>query len=162
MAIKFLLRRGNKAQLPALAAGEPGFTLDEKKLYIGASGGNVEIARSSEVNRDTYLWWNASFYSPFATQVIPMNLTVYDTVVIDFCFNSANAEYRERIEFIKNAPAAVNMFGFEGQQAMRYVFLDDNGIFFGTGSLRAYNAPGGVANDLCMVPIRIWGRKMGY
>ena len=115
----------------------------------------------ASTNRDTYLWGNASFYSPFATQTIPLNLTAYDTVVVDFCFNPTNAEYRERMEFVKLAPAAATLFDFEGKQALRYVFSDNNGVYFGTGSLRPYNVLHAPANDLCMVPIRIWGRKMG-
>lgn len=43
MSTKIFLRRGNKADLPVLSAGEPGFALDTKQLYMGTSGGNEEI-----------------------------------------------------------------------------------------------------------------------
>ena len=43
MANKILLKRGLNANLPTLGIGEPGFTTDNKELWIGASGGNVKI-----------------------------------------------------------------------------------------------------------------------
>lgn len=43
MANKIQLRRGNKADLPALREGEPGFTLDTGELYIGSADGNRRI-----------------------------------------------------------------------------------------------------------------------
>lgn len=51
MAKTLKLRRGNVADLPALAEGEPGFTLDGKKLYIGHPDGNVQV--SSDENYTT-------------------------------------------------------------------------------------------------------------
>lgn len=50
MANKIQIKRGPAASLPTLDVGEPGFTTDTKKLYIGASGGNVEIAKKSDVD----------------------------------------------------------------------------------------------------------------
>lgn len=43
MADKILLRRGNKADLPTLTGGEPGFALDTKELYIGTASGNEKL-----------------------------------------------------------------------------------------------------------------------
>jgi hypothetical protein len=44
MAIrKIRLRRGLEANLPTLDVGEPGFTTDTKKMYIGSSTGNVLV-----------------------------------------------------------------------------------------------------------------------
>jgi len=37
------LKRGNQANLPVLDNGEPGFTQDTKKLYIGTPSGNIII-----------------------------------------------------------------------------------------------------------------------
>ena len=50
MANKIQIKRGPAASLPTLDVGEPGFTTDTKKLYIGASGGNVEMAKKSDVD----------------------------------------------------------------------------------------------------------------
>ena len=40
MAITIKIKRGNKANLPALAVGEPAFCLDTNELYVGTAGGN--------------------------------------------------------------------------------------------------------------------------
>ena len=37
------LRRGNESDLPLLAQGEPAFTLDTGKFFVGGENGNVEI-----------------------------------------------------------------------------------------------------------------------
>lgn len=44
MIIPFCIKRGNKANLPALLIGELAITLDTKELYIGTTGGNIKIA----------------------------------------------------------------------------------------------------------------------
>jgi len=41
MAIK--LKRGLEATIPTLREGEPGFTTDSKKLFIGSNAGNIEV-----------------------------------------------------------------------------------------------------------------------
>jgi lysophospholipase L1-like esterase len=48
---KIRFKRGLEAKLPTLDEGEPGFTTDTKKLFIGASDGNVELAK--QTNLDT-------------------------------------------------------------------------------------------------------------
>ncbi|MEG0779500.1 MAG: bacterial Ig-like domain-containing protein [Oscillospiraceae bacterium] len=45
MAQKLQIKRGNKAQMPVLAAGEPAFALDEGKLYLGDGVSNIALAR---------------------------------------------------------------------------------------------------------------------
>jgi hypothetical protein len=40
------IRRGLKANLPALAVGELGFATDTGELYIGTASGNVKLAPS--------------------------------------------------------------------------------------------------------------------
>lgn len=47
---KLQLRRGPKIDLPTLAEGEPGFTTDENKLYIGTGTNNVEFARADHIH----------------------------------------------------------------------------------------------------------------
>lgn len=46
MANKIQLKRGLKANLPALSAGEPGYTTDTRELYIGTGSGNVNMGGS--------------------------------------------------------------------------------------------------------------------
>lgn len=43
MTQKILLKRGNLSDLPTLAIGEPGITLDTEDLYIGGVDGNISI-----------------------------------------------------------------------------------------------------------------------
>ena len=50
MANKIQIRRGNKANLPTLSAGEPAFCTDTKQLFIGTGSGNIEYAKQSDVN----------------------------------------------------------------------------------------------------------------
>jgi hypothetical protein len=47
---KIRFRRGNQTNLPNLDAGEPGFALDTRRLYVGGSTGNVEIATKEYVD----------------------------------------------------------------------------------------------------------------
>ena len=44
MGNKIQVRRGLKADLTTLSAGEPGFTTDTNELYIGSGTGNVKVA----------------------------------------------------------------------------------------------------------------------
>lgn len=43
MTKKIKIKRGLEAALPTLQEGEPGFTTDSKKLFIGSNAGNIEI-----------------------------------------------------------------------------------------------------------------------
>ena len=54
MSIKLQIKRGKKANLPKLAAGEPGFTTDEQKLYIGTGSDNVAMAREDHNHAGVY------------------------------------------------------------------------------------------------------------
>ena len=40
---KIQLRRGVESTIPVLSEGEPGFTTDSKKLFVGSDAGNIEI-----------------------------------------------------------------------------------------------------------------------
>lgn len=48
---QFRYRRGNKKDLPTLAVGEPGLTLDTNELYVGATGGNIKLAQNVDVSK---------------------------------------------------------------------------------------------------------------
>jgi hypothetical protein len=47
---KIQFKRGQEANLPVLAEGEPGFTTDSEKLFIGSAVGNVEVAKKEHVD----------------------------------------------------------------------------------------------------------------
>jgi hypothetical protein len=46
------LKRGSEANLPDLSVGEPGFTTDTGKLFIGNDAGNIEFAKQSVVTSE--------------------------------------------------------------------------------------------------------------
>jgi len=50
MANKIKLKRGVEANLPTLDVGEPAFTTDTKKPFIGSDTGNVELATKEQIN----------------------------------------------------------------------------------------------------------------
>jgi len=50
MPNKIQLRRGNKANLPILDSGEPGFVLDTEELYIGKGTKNVKFLSESDLS----------------------------------------------------------------------------------------------------------------
>jgi hypothetical protein len=43
------VRRGNKADLPILASGEPGFAVDEQEVFIGTGSSNIRILTSDDL-----------------------------------------------------------------------------------------------------------------
>ena len=48
MATKIKLKRGEEANLPALDVGEPAFTTDTKKFFIGSDVGNHEFGAKGD------------------------------------------------------------------------------------------------------------------
>ena len=52
MAVTIQLRRGNEANLPTLNAGEPAFTLDSHKCFIGDGTSNYEIVTENSTVLD--------------------------------------------------------------------------------------------------------------
>jgi hypothetical protein len=50
MANKIQVKRGVEANIPILDVGEPAFTTDTKKLFIGTDTGNMELATKEQIN----------------------------------------------------------------------------------------------------------------
>ncbi|EDT75155.1 hypothetical protein [Clostridium butyricum] len=50
MANKIQIRRGKKANLPTLSAGEPAFCTDTNQLFVGNGASNIEYAKQSDVS----------------------------------------------------------------------------------------------------------------
>jgi len=50
MATTIQVKRGAAAGIPTLASGEPGWTTDTNKLYIGTGAGNIEIGPGGGVS----------------------------------------------------------------------------------------------------------------
>lgn len=55
---QFKMRRGLKADIPTLAAGELGFTTDTHELYAGSAGGNIKVNIDYDPLNDAY--WSGS------------------------------------------------------------------------------------------------------
>lgn len=53
MAVTLKIRRGLLSGLPAAAAGEPLYTTDQPRLYVGASGGNQLLAVLNKIDGTT-------------------------------------------------------------------------------------------------------------
>lgn len=49
MANKIKLKRGLETNLPTLDVGEPAFTIDTKKPFIGSDTGNIELATKAQI-----------------------------------------------------------------------------------------------------------------
>ncbi|BCZ49428.1 hypothetical protein psyc5s11_54950 [Clostridium gelidum] len=49
MSNKIQFKRGIKANLPVLDAGEPAFTTDTKEFFVGDGVGNIEFAKQSDL-----------------------------------------------------------------------------------------------------------------
>lgn len=43
-------KRGNETTLPTLSSGEPAVTLDTQKVFVGTPGGNVQLAKQSDLD----------------------------------------------------------------------------------------------------------------
>src|SRR5262245_20586272 len=54
---KVLVKRGTAATITTLADGEPGWTQDTKRLYVGSATGNIFIGPSAQTDSGT---WNFS------------------------------------------------------------------------------------------------------
>jgi len=50
MANKIQVKRGLKASLPLLNAGEPALCTDTKQIYVGDGTANIELANKAEVD----------------------------------------------------------------------------------------------------------------
>jgi hypothetical protein len=52
---KFLIRRGLEANLPLLDEGEPGLTLDSKRIFFGTGTENIEVAKKDDLEETNAL-----------------------------------------------------------------------------------------------------------
>jgi hypothetical protein len=63
------IRRGSSTSLPSLADGEPGFTTDDKKFYIGHSGTNHRFTMHSDFDVEHSILRANSVGSPAAIKI---------------------------------------------------------------------------------------------
>jgi len=65
------LKRGNKADLPLLAIGEPAFTLDTKEFYVGSADGNIQLSTMNGVGVKNYSF-AGTFDTPTSSKQIEL------------------------------------------------------------------------------------------
>jgi Major tropism determinant N-terminal domain len=70
MAQTIQFRRGNEANLPSLVPGEPAYTVDTDKLFVGSPNGNVEIGK-----KDNLISFGAKGDGTDATNAVLKGLT---------------------------------------------------------------------------------------
>ena len=54
MANKIQFKRGLKASLPTLSAGEPALCTDTKEVYVGGSAGNIKLVTGEQLAQKAY------------------------------------------------------------------------------------------------------------
>lgn len=106
MSDKIYLRRGNRADLPTLAVGEPGFAVDTKELFIGQAAGNVQAYGPYNKKPNSRAYANAvqTFAAGVSTKVL------FQTESYDYLseFNSATSTYTATREGIIIVCAGLN------------------------------------------------------
>lgn len=112
MANKIQLRRGVKANLPVLSAGEPAFTTDTKQLFIGDGTTNTEYAKKSDIptslkspnaltvqfNGATNKTYDGS--SAQTVNITPSGIGAYTTSEIDTKVSTINTSLKENTQEI--------------------------------------------------------------
>jgi hypothetical protein len=88
MSDKIYFRRGNKANLPALSAGEPGFALDTKEFFIGSASGNIEFA---SVLSGGYKFQNGTATITSGTSVVVTFPIAFSSAPIAFVTSTSSA-----------------------------------------------------------------------
>ena len=63
------IRRGDSSNLPSLSNGEPGFTIDSHKFYIGYSGTNYQFAMHNDYNTNHSILRANTVGNPEAIQI---------------------------------------------------------------------------------------------
>lgn len=71
------LKRGQVANLPTLNVGEPGFTTDEKAVYVGSSDGNIKLA-SADHNHDTRYYTQSEINELISNFPVSKTFVLYD------------------------------------------------------------------------------------
>lgn len=114
MANKIQLRRGVKANLPVLSAGEPAFTTDTKQLFIGDGTTNTEYAKKSDIptslkspnaltvqfNGATNKTYDGS--SAQTVNITPSGIGAYTTSEIDTKVSTINTSLSESVKQISD------------------------------------------------------------
>ena len=158
MANKIQIRRGNKANLPTLSAGEPAFCTDTNQLFVGNGSTNIEYAKqisvdslNSQMNENTQNINNhktESIYEQFtvirdltvegiqtfalATNKIPKRIEIVATVGVPGT-KLSNGSWSE-----SGSASQSNMFTWGGASSMNFattsnlLFISENSVTVAT------------------------------
>ena len=99
MTKKIKIKRGLEAALPPLDVGEPGFTTDSKKLFVGSDAGNIEIVGgggNTEIEALVEVTWQELKDKRDAGELIPgaqYRITDYLTTTVQANTQSAGHQF---------------------------------------------------------------------
>lgn len=96
-------KRGEKANLPTLAAGEPGWTTDEKRLYVGTGSENVALPTKADVDGKA-----ATSHTHTKSQITDFPSSLKNPAALTFT-GAATGSYDGSVAKNVNIPAYSNM-----------------------------------------------------
>lgn len=121
------------------------------KKYLDSANTTIPPAYISK-----RLWQNASIGSNFAAQTVSVDLTGYDFGLVFFRHNTSNSLYVSRIFLVGYGSAVSLYFGDVGWGAHRDITSSSKSqVVFGNASAN------GVTNNGYLIPVKIFGIKMG-
>lgn len=113
------------------------------------------------ISKWTLLWTNASPTSAFATQTIPLNLSGYDAVAIEFCLsksdNATTKTYLCKIGKTTQCDFMLTSYSRIGSFS-RAAIVSSTGVTFSSGIVRNSEVAPVDTNDGC-IPLHIYGIK---
>lgn len=111
----------------------------------------------------TKLWENESPSSSFIAQSVPLGLSGYDFVAIEFCYSNSSNTAKQTAILRVGAEGYLSFFGgLEYAAAIyftqRYVTIGESGVVFAAGYLKLANSTSkpGSDNTSC-IPVAIYG-----
>lgn len=129
----------------------------EKRIYNLEQGGSPTPPTPPEPETATLLWTNNNAGVAFSAQTISIDMTEYETCIVEFKVNRnvTSLQYRcSRVLLFKDDERAL-FGGATGDEVYaRSVSFNDDGVTFSNG-LKGYKA----TNNDNMIPLRIYGFK---
>jgi hypothetical protein len=125
MAIrKIKLRRGLESQLPVLDIGEPGFTTDTKRFFIGSATGNIEYP----------------------------SLTAVQALIDNLDLSEIDLEGYATEDYVDQAISGIEIPSIEGLATTEYVDQAIAGVEAGDVNLEGYATEDYVDNAIAEIP----------
>jgi len=106
------VRRGNLADLPVLAQGEIGFTLDEENMYVGGINGNVDIGNKDIINQ----------HSAQLADIVTVNISNYPRIMEE---TDDTERFTRALTFLSNRGGGTLKLGLE-EYSLNNITIGDN------------------------------------